>query len=127
MFPHQHNPHPPTHSARQWPTSDYNISWCHIIYTVEPHPPLTDTPEMQPPMIMRTLRLVQNAISIDLHTIRTPQMWTPCYSVKRTLGLAPIVSPSIQTHRYSGHFGNKFVDSLVKKKNYRLARVLQAN
>ena len=53
---------------------------------MEPH--LTDTPEMRPFTIMRTLCLVRNAISIDLHTSRTPEMWTPRYSVKWTIGLA---------------------------------------
>ena len=62
-----------------------------------------------------TLHLVRNAISMDLHTIRTPEMRTARYSIKRTLGLAPTVSPPIQTHPYSGHFGNKFVDSLAKQ------------
>ena len=53
--------------------------------TVDPR--LTDTPEMQSSiMIMRTLRSVRNAISIDLHTIRTPEIRTPHYSVKRILG-----------------------------------------
>ena len=83
------------------------------MHTVEPR--LTDTPEMRPSTIMRTLRSVRNAISIDLHAIRPPEMRTPRYSVKRTLGLAPTVSPPIQTHPYSGHFGNKIVDSLVKQ------------
>ena len=78
-------------------------------------PRLTDTPEMRPSMIMRTLRLVRNAISIDLRTIRTPEMRTPRYSVKRTLDLVLTVSPLIQTHPYSGHFGNQFVDSLAKQ------------
>ena len=35
---------------------------------------LHDTPEMQPSMIIRTLFLVWNAISIDLHTSRNPEM-----------------------------------------------------
>ena len=43
-----------------------------MVYTVEPR--LLDTPEMRPSTIMRTLRLVQNGISIDLHIIRTPEM-----------------------------------------------------
>ena len=38
-----------------------------------------------------------------LHTIRTPEMQTPRYSIKRTLGLAQTVSPPIQTHPYSEH------------------------
>ena len=67
---------------------------------------------MRPSMIMR---LVQNAISIDLPTIRTPEMQTTHYSIKRTLDMAPTVSSPIQTHPYSGHFGNKFVDSLAKQ------------
>ena len=78
-------------------------------------PLLADTPEMRPSMIMRTLCSVQNAIPIDLHTIRPPEMWTPRYSVKRTLGLAPTVPLPIQTHPYSRHFGNKIVESLVKQ------------
>ena len=81
-------------------------------YTVEPR--LTDTPEMRSSTIMRTLCSVRNAISIDLHIIRTPEMRTPRYSVKRTLGLAPTVLPPIRAHPYSGHFGNKIVDSLAK-------------
>ena len=81
--------------------------------TVEPR--LLDTPEMRPSTIMWTLHSVWNAISIDLHIIRTPEMRTPRYSVKRTLGLAPTVSPPIQTHPYSGHFDEKSVDSLVKQ------------
>ena len=47
-----------------------------------------DTPEMRPSVIMRILHSVQNAISIDLHAIRPPEMWTPHYSVKQTFGLA---------------------------------------
>ena len=81
--------------------------------TVEPG--LTDTPEMRPSTIMRTLCSVQNALSIDLHTIRPPEMWTPRPSIQQTLGLVPMVSLPIQTHPHSGHFGNKFVDSLVKQ------------
>ena len=46
-----------------------------------------DTPEMRPSMIMRTLRLVWDDISLDFHTIRTPEMRTTHYSVKWTLGL----------------------------------------
>ena len=84
-----------------------------ISVTVEPR--LPDTPEMQPSMIMQTLHSVRNAISIDLHIIRTPEMWTPRYSVKWTLGLAPTVPPPIQTHPYSGHFDKKSVDLLVKQ------------
>jgi hypothetical protein len=83
------------------------------IDTVEPR--LADTPEKRTSTIMRTPCPVRNAISIDLHTIRTPEMRTPRYSVKRTLGLAPTVSLPIQTHPHSGHFGEKFVDSLVKQ------------
>ena len=52
------------------------------VNTVEPC--LTDSPEMRPSMIMWTLCSVQNAISIDLHTIGTPEMQTPCYSVKHS-------------------------------------------
>ena len=62
------------------------------------------------------LCLFQNAISIDLHTIKPPEMWTPRYFVKRTLGLAPTASLPIKTHPHSGHFGNKLVDSLAKQK-----------
>ena len=47
--------------------------------------------------------------SIDLRTIRTPEMWPPHYSVKQTLYMAPTVSLPIQTHPYSGRFANKFV------------------
>ena len=73
-----------------------------------------DTPEKRPSTIMGTLCSVRNAISIDLHTNMPPEMWTPRYSVKRTLGLAPMVSLPIQTHPYSEQFGTNFVDSLVK-------------
>ena len=58
---------------------------------------------MRPFMIMQTLWLVWNAISIDLHTIRTPEMWPPHFLVKWTLGMAPTVSPLVQTHPHSGH------------------------
>ena len=81
--------------------------------TVEPR--LPDTPEMRTSTIMRTLCLVRNATSIDLHTIRTPEMRPPRYSVKRTLDMAPTVSLPIQTHPDSGHFANEFVGSLVKR------------
>ena len=75
---------------------------------------LTDTPEMRPSTIMRTLRSIRNAISIDFHAIRPPEMQTPRYSVKWTLGST--VSLPIQIHpHHSGHFGNKIVDSLVKQ------------
>ena len=57
-----------------------------------------DPPEMRPSTIMRIPRLVRNAISIDLRTNRTPEM-----------------RKHIQTHPYSGHFGNKFVDSLAEQ------------
>ena len=70
---------------------------------------------MQPSMIMQTLCSVRNAISIDLQTIEPPEMWTPRFSAKRTLGLAPTASSPIQTHHHRGHFGNKFVDSFVKQ------------
>jgi hypothetical protein len=73
--------------------------------TVEPC--LTDTPEKRTSTIMRTPCLVRNAISIDLHTIRTPEKRPPRYSVKRTLALAPTESLPIQTHPHSGHFGKK--------------------
>ena len=43
------------------------------------------------------------------------EMQTAHYSVKWTLGMAPTISPPIQTRPYSGHFANKFVDSLVKR------------
>ena len=42
-------------------------------------------------------------------------MQPPHYSVEQTLGLAPTVSLSIQTHPYSGYFDEKFVDSFVKQ------------
>ena len=80
--------------------------------TVEPC--LADTPEMWP-SIIRTLCSVWNAISTDLHTNRSPEMRTPRYSIKRTLGLAPAVSLPIQTHPYSGQFGTNFIDLLVKQ------------
>ena len=74
--------------------------------TVEPR--LPDTPEMWPSTKMRPLRSVRNAVSIDLYIIiRIPEMRTPCYSIKLTLGLAPAVSLPIQTHPYSRHFGEK--------------------
>ena len=59
---------------------------CTILDTVEPH--LADTLEKQTCTIMQTLCLVWNSISMDLHTIRTPEMQPPHYSVKQTLGLA---------------------------------------
>ena len=65
--------------------------------------------------ILRTLYLVWNATSLDLCTIRTPEMWPPHYPVGRTLDMAPTVSPPVQTHTYSRHFANKFVGSLVKQ------------
>ena len=43
-------------------------------------------------------------------------MQTPRYSVKRTLGLAPTVSLAMESHPYSGHVHNKFVDSLAKQR-----------
>ena len=61
---------------------------------VEPN--LTDTPEMRLSMIMQTFHLVRNAIFVDLHAIRTPEMWAPHYSLNWTLGLAATVSPPIQ-------------------------------
>ena len=64
-------------------------SWNTCTYTVEPR--LADTPDMWTSRIMRTLCSVRNAISLDLHTNRPPEIQTPCYSVKRTLGLAPSV------------------------------------
>ena len=76
---------------------------------------LADTPGMRTSTIMWTLYLVWNAISLDLHTNRPPEMRTSCYSMKWTLGLAPTISLSIQTHPYSGHFGTKFIDSLVQQ------------
>ena len=84
-------------------------------YMTTVNPRLPDTPEMWPSMVMRTICLVQNAISIDLHTIRTPEMWPPCYSIKKTLSMAPAVSPPMQTHPHSRHIVNTFVDSLVKQ------------
>ena len=81
-----------------------------------------DTPETRPSTILQTLHLVQNAISIDLHAVRPPEMWTPHYSVKRTFGLAVTVSPPIQTHPHSKHFGSIIVDSLVKQQEELKAR-----
>ena len=54
-------------------------------------------------------------------------MQTPHYSVKRTLGLAPAVSPPIQLTLYSGQFGTNLIDSFVKqqKELYRLDIVLR--
>ena len=77
------------------------------IYTVESC--LANTTEKLTSTIMQTLCLARNAISIDLHTIRTPEMWPPCYSIKRTLVLSPTVSMPIQTHPHT------FVGSLVKQ------------
>ena len=54
-------------------------------------------------------------------------MQTPRYSLKRTLGLAPTVSPPIQTHPYSRHFGTNFVDSLVIKQQELEARYSAKN
>ena len=67
---------------------------------------------MWPSTIMRTLCSVQNAISIDVHTNKSPEMWTPRYSVKRTLGLAPTVSPPIQTYSYCRQFGTFLIHLL---------------
>ena len=87
---------------------------CNIMYYSwynEPH--LADTPEKQTCTIMQTLCLVQNSISMDLHTIRTPEMQPPHYSVKHTwLGPDCITA---HTNPHSGHFGETFVDSLVNK------------
>ena len=47
-------------------------------------------------MIMQTFHLVQNAISVDLDVIRTPEMRTPHYSLNWTLGLATTISAPIQ-------------------------------
>ena len=91
-----------------------------IAFTVEPC--FMDTPEMRPSMILWTLHLVQNAISIDLCAIRPPEMWTPHYSIKWTFGLAPTVLPPIQTHPHSEHFGSKIVDSLVNQQQELEAR-----
>ena len=65
------------------------VGRAHGTSTVEPR--LADTPEMRTSTMMQTLCLVQNAISIGLHTSRPPEMQTPHYSVKRTLGLAPTI------------------------------------
>ena len=73
---------------------------------------LADTPEMWLSTIMQTFYSVRNAISIDFHINRPPEMETPCYS---TLGLAPTVPPPIQIHPYSGQFGTNFGDSLVQQ------------
>ena len=58
-------------------------------------------------------------LSLEYHlhrlTIRTPKIQPPRYSVKRTLGLAPTISPHVQTRPYNGHFDKKFLDSLVKQ------------
>ena len=62
---------------------------------MEPH--FADIPEKLTSTIMQMLCLVHNATSIDLIIIRT-LMWSPCYCIKQTLGLPPIVSLSIQTH-----------------------------
>ena len=60
-----------------------------IIDAVEPC--FTDTPEMQPShsVIMQTLHSVRNTISIDLHTIRTPEMQPLCYSINMDTWLGP--------------------------------------
>ena len=73
--------------------------------------------------IMRTLCLVRNALHwltctvyVHIHIQSEPlKCGHLVHSVKRTLHLAPTVSPPIQTHPYSGHFANKFVGSLVKQ------------
>ena len=61
-------------------------------------PRLTDTPEMRPSTIMRTLRSVWNAIPIDLHAIRPPEIWTPPLFRKADTWLGP---NSITTHTNS--------------------------
>ena len=53
--------------------------------------------------------------SPSLHTNRPPEMWTPYYSVKRTLGSVLTVSPPLQTHPFYRRFGTNFVDSIVKQ------------
>ena len=45
---------------------------------------------------------------------RPPEMRTPHYSVKQTLGLVPTVSPP-KLILNSGQFGTNFIDSLVKQ------------
>ena len=92
-----HPPLTPTPYGRLCQPQLPSGSWC----TVEPR--LRDTPVMRTSMIMRTLCLVRNT-SIDLHTIRTPEMQPPRYSVKQTLHMAPTVSLPMQTHPHSGHF-----------------------
>ena len=64
--------------------SGYGVQWNPALRTL--------VPEMQPSMTMQTLCSVRNAISIDIHTNRPPEMRTPRYSVERTLGIAPTVS-----------------------------------
>ena len=72
---------------------------------------LADTPEKRT-STMQTLCLVRNTISIDLHTIRTPG--NVATSLFHKLKQTP---NSIIAHinPHSGHFGEQFVDSLVKK------------
>ena len=62
---------------------------------------------------MWTLCLVRNAISIDLNTIRTPEMQPSHYFINWTLSTAPTSSPPIQTHPCSGYFTNKFVGYML--------------
>ena len=61
-------------------------------------------------------RLFRNGMYLHRQLYKSPsEVQTPRYSIKRTLGMAPTISPPIQTHPYSGHFANKFVDSLDKQ------------
>ena len=86
--------------------------WHTLMYCSETS--LIRPSEIQTSTIMRTLCLVQNATSIASCTFRTPEMRPPHYSVKRTLHIAPTVSPPIHTHPYSGETLCQFVGSLVK-------------
>ena len=64
-----------TSLIRSTTLAQYHFAVSALWLIVEPR--LTDSPEMWPSTIMQTLCLVWIAISIDLHTIRTPEMQIP--------------------------------------------------
>ena len=75
-----------------------------------PHPPV------RLPLIShwrdQHTRFQEDKLVINV-TIWTPEMWPSCYFIKWMLGLAPRVSLPIQTHPYSRHFGEAFINSLI--------------
>ena len=71
MLTHTH-----THTHIYTHTHTHTHTQAYINSTVEPC--LADISEMQPSTIIWTLGIVQNAISIDLHANRPPEMRIPC-------------------------------------------------